>query len=221
MTTAMVLAAGRGERLRPLTDTQPKALVEVHGLSLLERQLERLRLAGVDRVVINLGWLGERIVERIGDGSRFGMQAVYSPEYDNVLETGGGICRALPMLGREPFWVLNADVFSDFSLPPPYVPPDCLGHLVLVPVPEYKSRGDFDLVDARVRTAPEPGWLFSGMAVYRPELFRDAGAGRFPLAPLLFAAADRGQLSGEIYKGIWEDVGTIERLARLNENANG
>lgn len=221
MTTAMVLAAGRGERLRPLTDTQPKALVEVHGVSLLERQLERLRRAGVDSVVINLGWLGESIVERIGDGSRFGMQAVYSPEYDNVLETGGGICRALPMLGREPFWVLNADVFSDFSLPPPYVPPDCLGHLVLVPVPEYKSRGDFDLVGDKVRNAPDPAWLFSGMAIYRPELFSDAGEGRFPLAPLLFAAADRGQLSGEIYSGIWDDVGTIDRLERLNQKPDG
>jgi MurNAc alpha-1-phosphate uridylyltransferase len=221
MTTAMVLAAGRGERLRPLTDKKPKALVEVHGVSLLERQLERLRLAGVDRVVINLGWLGETIVERIGDGSRFGMQAVYSPEYDNVLETGGGICRALPMLGAEPFWVLNADVFSDFSLPPPYVPPDCLGHLVLVAVPPHKTRGDFDLVGDKVRNAPQPAWTFSGMAVYRPELFKDAAEGRFPLAPLLFAAADRGQLSGEIYSGVWEDVGTIDRLARLNEKANG
>jgi len=218
MTTAMVLAAGRGERLRPLTDTQPKALVEVHGVSLLERQLERLRLAGVDRVVINLGWFGESIVERIGDGSRFGMQAVYSPEYDNVLETGGGICRALPMLGGEPFWVLNADVFTDFSLPPPHVPPGCLGHLVLVPVPEYKSCGDFDLVGGKVRKAADPGWLFSGMAIYRPELFSGAGEGRFPLAPLLLAAANRGQLSGEIYRGIWEDVGSIDRLERLNQN---
>lgn len=217
----MVLAAGRGERLRPVTDSKPKALVEVGGVTLLERQLERLRLAGVDRVVINLGWKGESIVERIGDGSRFGLQAVYSPEYDEVLETGGGICRALPMLGREPFWVLNADVFSDFSLPPPDLRPGFLGHLVLVPVPEYRSRGDFDfdLVGRTVRNAEEPGWTFSGMAVYRPELFQDAPGGRFPLAPLLFAAADRGQLSGEIFEGVWEDVGTVERLMRLNQDA--
>lgn len=217
----MILAAGRGERLRPLTDAQPKALVEVHGVSLLERQLERLRLAGVDRVVINLGWMGESIVERVGDGSQFGMQAIYSPEYDDLLETGGGIYRALPMLGREPFWVLNADVFSDFLLPPPYLPPDCLGHLVLVPVPEYRSRGDFDLVRGKVKNAAEPGWIFSGMAVYRPELFKGAVAGRFSLAPLLFAAADRGQLSGEIYNGVWEDVGTVDRLARLNQTPTG
>jgi MurNAc alpha-1-phosphate uridylyltransferase len=221
MTAAMVLAAGRGERLRPVTDTLPKALVEVRGVSLLERQLERLRMAGVDRVVINLGWRGESIVERIGDGSRFGMQAVYSPEYGGLLETGGGIYRALPMLGPEPFWVLNADVFSDFSLSPPDLPPDCLGHLVLVPVPEHRGRGDFDLAGGKVRNATEPGWTYSGMAVYRPELFKDAGGGRFSLAPLLFAAADRGQLSGEVFKGVWEDVGTVERLTRLNQRVEG
>jgi MurNAc alpha-1-phosphate uridylyltransferase len=217
----MVLAAGRGERLRPVTDTLPKALVEVRGVSLLERQLERLRRAGVDRVVINLGWRGESIVERIGDGSRFGVHAVYSPEYDGLLETGGGIYRALPMLGPEPFWVLNADVFSDFSPSRPALAPDCLGHLVLVPVPGHRSRGDFDLAGGKVRNSAKPGWTYSGMAVYRPELFRDAGGGRFPLAPLLFAAADRGQLSGEIFEGVWEDVGTVERLERLNQGDDG
>jgi MurNAc alpha-1-phosphate uridylyltransferase len=221
MTAAMVLAAGRGERLRPVTDALPKALVEVRGVSLLERQLERLRLAGVDRVVINLGWKGESIVERVGDGSRFGMRAVYSPEYDGLLETGGGIYRALPMLGPEPFWVLNADVFSDFSLSRPDLAPDCVGHLVLVPVPEHRSRGDFDLAGGKVRNAAKPAWTYSGMAVYRPELFSDAGGGRFPLAPLLFAAADRGQLSGEVFEGVWEDVGTVERLKRLNRRVDG
>jgi MurNAc alpha-1-phosphate uridylyltransferase len=217
MTAAMVLAAGRGERLRPLTDALPKALIEVRGVSLLERQLERLRLAGVDRVVINLGWQGERIVERIGDGSSFGLQAVYSPEYDHVLETGGGIFRALPILGRDPFWVLNSDVYTDLVLPVPFVPPDCLGHLILVPTPDHKARGDFDLDGGRVRNAPQPGWTYSGMALYRPELFENAAGGRFPLAPLLFAAADRNQLSGDIYRGVWHDVGTPERLARLNQ----
>jgi MurNAc alpha-1-phosphate uridylyltransferase len=215
-TTAMVLAAGRGERLRPLTDGLPKALVEVGGISLLERQLERLARAGVQTVVINLGWLGEMIVERIGDGGRFGLQVAYSPEYDNVLETGGGIVRALPMLGRAPFWVLNADVYSDLDLPEVTLAGDCLGHLVLVPVPPHRPHGDFDLAGGTVGKGHAPAFTFSGMALYRPELFDGLKPGRFPLAPLLFAAADRGQLSGEVHRGAWEDVGTLERLERLN-----
>jgi N-acetyl-alpha-D-muramate 1-phosphate uridylyltransferase len=212
----MILAAGRGERLRPLTDRMPKALVEVGGLSLLERQLARLAEAGVETVVINLGWMGETIVERIGDGSRFGLQAVYSPEYDEVLETGGGIRRALPLLGSDPFWVLNSDVFTDISLPPAELAAGCSGHLVLVPVPPHRPRGDFDLVEGKVRRSAQPVFTFSGMAIYRPELFENEEVRRFPLAPLLFAAAERGELSGEFYDGVWEDVGTIERLERLN-----
>jgi N-acetyl-alpha-D-muramate 1-phosphate uridylyltransferase len=213
---AMILAAGRGERMRPLTDTLPKALLEVAGTSLLERQLQRLSRAGVTIVVINLGWLGEKIVERIGDGSRFGLRVAYSPEYDRILETGGGIRRALPLLGREPFWVLNADVFSDFPLPTLALAERSLGHLVLVPTPSHKPRGDFDLVDGKARRSPAPVLTFSGMAAYRPELFADTQPGRFPLAPLLFDAAERGLLDAELYTGVWEDVGTPDRLAQLN-----
>jgi MurNAc alpha-1-phosphate uridylyltransferase len=218
MTTAMVLAAGRGERLRPLTDRLPKALVDVGGVSLLERQLSRLSKAGVRTVVINLGWLGEMIVERVGDGSRFGLHVVYSPEYDDVLDTGGGIRRALPLLGRAPFWVLNADVHTDLVLPEARLAPECMGYLVLVPVPQHMPRGDFDLVDGKIRKTDKPAWAFGGMAVYRPEFFAGLAPGKFPLAPLLFAAAERGQLTGEIYAGTWEDVGTLDRLARLNDN---
>ena len=115
--TAMILAAGRGERLRPLTDTIPKALVEVAGESLLERHLRMLARSGIGNVVINVDWLGEQIIECIGDGQRFGLQVTYSPEFGGVLETAGGIQRALPMLGKEPFWVVNADVFTDMDLP--------------------------------------------------------------------------------------------------------
>lgn len=219
MTIAMVLAAGRGERLKPLTDKVPKALVEVGGTSLIERQLVRLSDAGVTTVVINLGWLGEAIVERIGDGSRFGLQVVYSPEYDEVLETGGGIRRALPLLGRDPFWVVNSDVFTDIALPPAELAPGCSGHLVLVPVPPHRPRGDFDLVDGKVCRSAQPAFTFSGMAIYRPELFENEEVRRFPLAPLLFAAAERGELSGELFEGVWEDVGTVERLERLNARA--
>lgn len=212
----MILAAGRGERMRPLTDTTPKALLEVAGKSLLEHQLERLARAGATKAVINLGWLGEAIVDRIADGRRFGLQVVYSPEYDNVLETGGGILRALPLLGSDPFWVLNADVFTDFPLPDVDLQPDMLGHLVLVPNPPHKETGDFDLVDGLARRTGNPACTFSGLALYRPELFTAHTPGRFPLAPLLFEAAHRGQLTAERYDGPWTDVGTPARLESLN-----
>lgn len=217
----MILAAGRGDRLRPLTDRLPKALIEVAGRTLIDANLERLARAGIERAVVNLGWLGEMIAERVGDGSQHGLQVVYSPEYDRVLETGGGILRALPLLGQAPFWVLNADVHSDFALPSLQLADDVLAHLVMVPTPEDKPRGDFDLLDGRVRNAAEPAHTYSGIGLYRAELFADAEAGRFPLAPLLVAAADRGQLAGQVYRGVWEDVGTPERLERLRARMPG
>lgn len=211
---AMLLAAGRGERLRPLTDRVPKALIEVDGRSLLERHLERLAAAGVETVVINLGWLGEQIVERIGSGRRFGLQAIYSPEYDRVLDTGGGVRRALPLLGREPFWVVNADILCDWRLPARPLPPDSQAELVLVPNPSYRDAGDFDLIDGRVVAGGNAPLTFSGIARYRPEFFAGCDGGRFPLAPLLYAAAARGRLAGEVHAGLWADVGTPERLER-------
>ena len=136
---AMILAAGRGERLRPITASVPKALVEVRGESLLERHLRAVKAAGVDTVVINLGWLGEQIVDRVGSGADFGLNVIYSPEGDNILETGGGIHRALPMLGNEPFLVVNADIYTDMPLPTGLSEPDDVGHLVLVPAPGHLS----------------------------------------------------------------------------------
>jgi MurNAc alpha-1-phosphate uridylyltransferase len=211
----MILSAGRGERLRPLTDATPKPLMEVGGTSLIEHHLARLRRGGADTVVVNLGWLGEQIAARIGSGAAYGVQVVYSPEYDNILETGGGIRRALPMLGEDPFWVINGDICTDYALPSLQLEPDSLGHLVLVPTPVYKPDGDFDLVGGRVRNGPRPAYTFSGIAMYRPEMFTDRPAERFPLAPLLRAAADRGRLSGELYAGRWADAGTPDRLGEL------
>ena len=213
---AMILAAGRGERLRPLTETTPKALVEVQGRSLLERHLDRLGDAGIETVVINLGWLGEQIAERVGSGRDYGLNVVYSPEGDNILETGGGVHRALPILGSEPFLVVNADIYTDIPLPPDALDGDDMGHLVLVPKPAHKERGDFDLSNGRIQTSDDPAFTFSGVAVYRPEFFADCEPGRFPLAPMLKTAARAGRLAGSLHEGLWEDVGTPERLAELN-----
>lgn len=212
----MLLAAGRGERLRPITETVPKALVEVRGVSLLERHLLRLSDAGVETAVVNLGWLGERIVERIGSGERYGLNVIYSPEGDNVLETGGGIFRALPMLGSEPFIVVNSDIYTDMPVPGVDLDDRASGHLVLVPRPAYRNTGDFDLIDGLVRNSARSALIFAGIAVYRPGFFRNCRPGRFSMVPLMRAAADAGELTGSVYRGEWADVGTPERLAELN-----
>ena len=214
----MILAAGRGERLRPVTDKLPKALVEVRGRSLLERHLDAIKSVGVDTVVINLGWLGEQIVDRIGSGSDCGLNVIYSPEGENLLETGGGIYRALPMLGGEPFLVVNADIVSDMPMPEADFDERILGKLILVSTPPYKTHGDFDIVDDRVCNSENPRLTFSGVAIYRPEFFAGCSAGPFPLAPLLRAAADANQLAGDLYTGPWADVGTVERLTALNRD---
>lgn len=214
---AMLLAAGRGERLRPVTDAVPKALVEVRGEKLIDRHLRMLANAGAQSVVINLGWLGEQIVEYVGSGDRYGVQVVYSPEYDKVLETGGGICRALPMLGNDPFWVVNADIYTDFEIRADALRDAFTAELVLVDTPAHKSNGDFDRVDGKTVNGPERPLTFSGIARYRPEFFADAPGGRFSVAPMLRDAADAGKLGGNRYDGTWHDVGSPERLEALNQ----
>lgn len=212
---AMILAAGRGERLRPLSDTLPKALMQVAGRSLIERHLDNLAAAGIENVVVNLGWLGEQIAERIGSGSRYGLTVIYSNEGDNILETGGGIQRALPVLGDKAFLVVNADIFTDMPFDQ-HLDDNALAHLVLVPTPVHKKRGDFDLVDGKIAISDTPTYTFSGVAMYRPDFFAGVDAGRFPLAPMLRAGASANQITGSVYTGFWQDVGTPERLAELN-----
>ena len=212
---AMVLAAGRGERLRPLTDEVPKSLVEVRGKSLLERHLASIHAAGVRTVVITLGWLGDKIVERVGSGRRYGLNVLYSQEGENILETGGGIHNALPMLGDEPFLVINADIFTDMPVPVITLADQHIGHLVMVPSPEYRDGGDFDIEDGLIRNGETQRLTFSGVAMYRPSFFEACEPGRFPLAPMLREAADNGQLSGSLYDGVWADIGTPERLKAI------
>lgn len=214
----MLLAAGRGERLRPLTESTPKCLVEVRGRSLIERHLDHLADAGIESVVINLGWLGEQVEQRIGSGERYGLEVLYSREGDHILETGGGIHKALPLLGPEPFVVINADIYTDMPVPAIVPAAEHLAHLVLVPTPDYRERGDFDLERGLVRNSDRPGLTFSGVAIYRPEFFAGCEPGRFPLAPMLRDAADRGRVAGSLYAGQWADVGTPDRLAALNRN---
>jgi len=218
---AMILAAGRGKRLRPLTDTTPKALVEVCGQSLLERHLENIRRAGIDDVVINLGWLGEKIIDRIGTGSNYGINVVYSDEADNVLETGGGIHKALPLLGDDPFFVVNADIHTDMPVPDVSLPGDDMGHLVLVPSPSYRDGGDFDIENGRLQNGDSQALTFSGVAVYRPEFFAGCEAGRFSIVPMLREAADQDLLGGSSYLGHWADVGTPERLGECDARQTG
>ena len=212
----MILAAGRGERLRPLTDTMPKSLVEVRGQSLLERHLENIQRAGIEDVVINLGWLGDKIVERIGSGSSYGLSVSYSDEGDDVLETGGGIHKALPLLGGNPFLVVNADIYTDMPVPTVSLLGADMGHLVMVSSPPYRDGGDFDIEQGRIRTSVSQLLTFSGVAVYRPQFFDACEAGRFSIVPMLREAADEDQLQGSLYEGTWADVGTPERLAEAS-----
>jgi MurNAc alpha-1-phosphate uridylyltransferase len=211
----MVLAAGRGERMRPLTDSTPKPLLKVGSQMLIERHLLALAAAGVREVVVNLSWLGELIRATLGDGSRWGVTLHYSEEGPVPLETGGGIFQALPRLGPEPFLVVNGDILTDLPFAGLRLPADAKGHLVLVDNPAHHARGDFTLEGDRVALPGKKSLTFSGIALYRPEFFAGCRAGRFPLLPLFKRAIAAGELSGEHYAGQWNDVGTPQRLAEL------
>ena len=210
---AMILAAGRGERMRPLTDTTPKPLLEVAGETLIERHLARLAAAGFREVVINVSHLGHLIEARLGDGRAWHVDIRYSREPGAPLETAGGIVRALPLLGAEPFLVVNGDIWTDY---PFAALAGCraAAHLVLVANPAHHRAGDFDLEGNTVRRRPQGGaWTYAGIGVYAPGFFAGLDDGPAPLAPLLFAACARGEVSGEVHAGRWLDIGTPERLA--------
>ena len=213
---AMLLAAGRGERLRPLTDSTPKPLLEVRGEPLIGWHLRALARAGVRDAVINLAWLGAQISARIGDGARYGLRVQYSEEPEGALETGGGIFQALPLLGPGPFLVVNGDTYADIDFAKLAIASHELAHLVLVRNPAHHPQGDFALRDGVVHPQGGPRYTYSGIGVYRPELFARCRHGRFPLLPLLQAAIAAQALGGELHAGEWTDVGTVERLAALN-----
>jgi MurNAc alpha-1-phosphate uridylyltransferase len=219
----MILAAGRGERMRPLTLARPKPLLEAGGAPLIVHHLRALAAAGFEDVVVNLSWLGVQIREALGDGSRHGLRIHYSEEGPEPLETGGGIFRALPLLGEGPFLVLNGDTWSDIpcgDLRERLAPRD-LAHLVLVPNPAHNERGDFVLENGRIVETAGERLTFSGVGIYRAALFDGCRDGIFKLAPLLRAAARDGRVSGEMHTGAWLDIGTPERLSELDAHLRG
>lgn len=214
---AMILAAGRGERLRPLTDSTPKPLLEAGGKPLIVYHLESLARAGFDDIVINLSWLGERIRELLGDGGDFGLRIEYSEE-SQALETAGGIVQALPLLG-ERFVVVNADIYTDYDFVN-LKSCDSLAHLVLVSNPSHHANGDFSLKQGLVGDEGSPRYTFSGISQFHRDFFAGLSPGKRALAPLLFAAVAKQQLSGEFFEGRWTDIGTVERLAAINSEFN-
>ncbi len=214
---AMILAAGRGERMRPLTDTVPKPLLPVAGKPLMQYHIEALADAGITQIVINLAWLGRLIRESLGDGSRFGVRITYSEEGDAALETGGGIVAALPLLGPDPFLVVSGDIWTDCPLS--HVAGSLragdVAHFVVVPNPDFHARGDFALQDERLVPAGER-FTYANIGVFRSEFFGGCSRGRFPLAPLMHEWIAKGRVGGELYQGRWRNVGTPAQLAELD-----
>ncbi len=220
---AMILAAGRGERMGVLTANQPKPLLPVGGVPLIERHLARLAASGFPEVVINLSYRGEQIRSRLRDGRRFGVTITYSEEGEPPLETAGGIVHALPWLGAGPFLLANSDVYTDLDLAVFAAQAAARNTLLLVPNPAHNARGDFGLDEDGSVTMQEPRLTYGGIALLDTKLFDGLAPGRRPLKPVLDAGIGRGDLRGQFYDGVWIDVGTPERLeeARLAAQSGG
>ena len=230
---ALIFAAGLGERMRPLTDTTPKPLLRVGGKRLVEWHLEKLSALGVEEVVVNTAWLAEQFPATLGDGARWGLRITYVHEGATPLETGGGMWNALPLLGDAPFVLVNGDVWTDYDFTRLPREPDGLAHLVMVDRPPQATRGDFALdADGLLRDTGADLLTYSGIGMYRPQLLDGwrgivnapahvDGNPKFPLAPLLRAHMARDAITGEHHRGRWTDVGTPERLARLDAELAG
>lgn len=214
----MILAAGRGERMRPLTDVTPKPLLEVKGKALIVWHIEKLAKSGFKDIVINIAHLGYKIPQALGDGSHWGVNLHYSDEQSSGgLETLGGIVNALPLLGEEPFLVVNGDIFCDYDFTPTFDLKAKMAHLVLVPNPEHNTKGDFALEGSEVLNVGENMLTFSGIAYYNPKLFFAQEAKKAPLAPLLREAVEKSLVSGELFTKVWHDIGTPQRLKEIND----
>ena len=211
----MILAAGKGTRLAPLTDHTPKPMLSLGGKPLIQWQVEALREAGVQEVVINLHHLGEQISTHLGDGETFGLHITYSTEPE-LLETGGGIVHALPLLGEKPFWLLNGDIWTNFDFATLPITPegDDLAHMVLTPTPENRQAGDFEHNAGRV-TSRGNSFVYCGIAALSPKLFDDQQQQHFSLRDLYFKAVAAGRVSGQIHQGVWHDIGTRHEYESL------
>jgi MurNAc alpha-1-phosphate uridylyltransferase len=216
---AMILAAGRGERMRPLTDAAPKPLLKVGGKSLMQYHIEALAGAGVREIVVNLAWKGTMIREAFGDGAAFGIRILYSDEGDTALETGGGVFKALPMLGVEPFLVVSGDVWTefDFTKCAARLAAHDVAHFVLVPNPGFHEKGDFCIVDGRLTEAGGARYTYANIGVFRTEFFGGCTPGKFPLAPLMYDWIRKGRVSGELYEGRWRNLGSPAQLTELDQ----
>lgn len=214
---AMILAAGRGERMRPLTDTRPKPLLEVGGKPLIQYHLEALAHAGITDVVINLAWQGELVSRALGNGARFGVHIRYSQEPEGALETGGGILAALPLLGADPFLVISGDIWTEFPLGSciDRLASGDLAHFVLVPNPDFHAQGDFGLEDGRLLDRA-PRHTYANIGVLRAGFFAGRQPGRFAVAPLMFEWIRQGRVGGELYRGRWHNLGTPMQLTALD-----
>lgn len=212
MKTAIILAAGRGERLKPLTDTLPKALCRIGDIPLIEYHIINLAASGFTKVIINHAWLGYQIRQHLKDGSRWGLNIQYSPEPPRGLETGGGIFNALPLLGSEPFLTVNADIYTDFNFSSIHLPENSLAHLILITNPSHNSKGDFGLADNGLLLNDPGSFTYAGVSCFRPEIFQQRQPGRYSLTPLIRDLASRQKASAQLFNGVWVDAGKPERL---------
>ncbi len=216
---AMILAAGLGKRLRPLTESIPKPLIQVGPNRLIEKHLYALAKAGISDVVVNYSYQGHLFKECLGDGEAYGVKIHYSEEPEGGLETGGGLLKALPFFADEPFMVVNGDILTDYTFEALKAPAFADAHVVLIPNPEHNPKGDFSAKRLGLEDT-EGHFTYSGMGVFTSAFFKGAVEKRFPLRPFLEKAAEEGRLSGEIYRGFWSDIGTPERLEYARNKAS-
>lgn len=214
---AMILAAGRGQRMGELTNVIPKPLTKISNMTLIEHNILRIKKSGIKDIIINVSWLGNKIIDYLGDGKSYGVNLIFSNEEENMLGTGGGILNAIDLLGDSPFWLVNADLYSNFCINPnKKLENDDLAHLVLVDNPKHHEQGDFFLKNSRTRTGKgKKPYTYSGMSLISPKIFQNCKEKIFPLEPILDEYANRDKISGEYFSGEWTDVGTKERLESI------